>query len=62
MGLFGRKKLKEEPRKLELIINRDTLRAEYRCPYCNYLLAENNPRLIEKPNLKFCPDCGKEFI
>lgn len=60
MGLFGKKKPKEEKRKLELIINKQTLRAEYRCPYCNCLLAEDNPRLIQKPNIERCPYCKCE--
>lgn len=58
MGLFGKKKVKNEVKKLELTINKNTLRAEYRCPYCNHLLAEDNPRLIEKPSLTNCPNCG----
>lgn len=63
MGLFGKKKEKQpELKKLELVINRDTLRAEYHCPYCNHLLVEDNPRLIEKPEIEFCPECGKEFL
>ena len=50
MGLFGKKKEKKlELKKLERVINRDTLRAEYQCPYCNHLLVEDNPRLIKKP-------------
>ena len=62
MGLFGKKKPKEELKRLELIINRQTLRAEYHCPYCNELLKEDNPRLIEKPDLDYCPYCKKEFL
>ena len=63
MGLFWKKKEnKSELKKLELVINRDTLRAEYRCPYCNHLLVEGNPRLIEQPELEFCPNCSKEFL
>ena len=63
MGLFGKKKEKRpELKKLELVINRTTLRAEYHCPYCNELLVEDNPRLIEKPDLDYCPKCNKEFL
>lgn len=62
MGLFGKKKPKEELMKLELVINRDTLRAEYHCPYCNYVLKEDNPKRIEKPNNEYCPFCKKEFL
>ena len=47
---------------MELVINKETLRAEYRCPYCNELLAEDNPRLIQKPEIEFCPNCSKQFI
>lgn len=63
MGLFWKKKEnKPELKKIELIINRETLRAEYRCPYCKKLLAEGNPKLIEKPEIEFCPNYSKEFI
>ena len=63
MGLFGKKKEKQpELKKLELVINRETLRAEYHCPYCNELLKEDNPRLIEKPDLDYCPYCKKQFL
>ena len=62
MGLFGKKKPKIEMRKIELVINRNTLRAEYRCPYCNKLLVEDNPRLIEKPEIDICPECARQFI
>ena len=61
MGLF-KKKTKPELKKLELVINRNTLRAEYHCPYCNKVLVEDNPRLIQKPEINYCPDCSKEFI
>lgn len=59
MRLFGKKK--PVLKKLELVINKNTLRAEYRCPYCNHLLVEDNPRLIQKPEINYCPDCSKEF-
>ena len=62
MGLFKKKSKQEPLRKLELVINRNTLRAEYRCPYCNHLLVEDNPRLIQKPEIEFCPECSKEFM
>lgn len=63
MGLFGKKKPKQEQlKKLELVINRDTLMAEYHCPYCNQLLVDDNPRLIQKPDIEFCPTCHKEFL
>ena len=62
MGLFKKKSKQEPLRKLELVINRNTLRAEYRCPYCNHLLVEDNPRLIQKPEIEFCPECSKEFL
>lgn len=58
--MFSFKKKKEAPKKLELIINKQTLRAEYRCPYCNCLLAEDNPRLIQKPKIEQCPYCKCE--
>lgn len=60
MGLFGKKK--PVLKKIELVINKNTLRAEYRCPYCNKVLVEDNPRLIQKPEINYCPDCSKEFI
>lgn len=59
MALF--KKKKTELEKLELVINRNTLRAEYHCPYCNKVLVEDNPRFIEKPEYNQCPNCSKEF-
>ena len=63
MGLFWKKKEKQpELKKLELVINRQTLLAEYHCPYCNELLKEDNPRLIEKPELDCCPCCKKPFL
>lgn len=55
------KKKKPELEKLELVINRNTLRAEYHCPYCNKVLVEDNPRFIQKPEYNQCPQCGKEF-
>lgn len=61
MRLFGKKKNKEELKKLELVINRNTLRAEYHCPYCQALLAEDNPRIIERPKENICKRCGKEY-
>lgn len=62
MGLFKKKEKETGLKKLELVINKDTLRAEYHCPYCNHLLVEDNPRLIEKPEIEFCPNCSKEFL
>lgn len=59
---FLKKKEKPQLKKLELVINRNTLRAEYHCPYCNVVLVEDNPRLIEKPKYNQCPNCGKEFL
>lgn len=61
MGIFKKKK-SEQLKKLELVINRETLRAEYRCPYCNEVIVEDDPRLIQKPEINYCPECGKEFI
>jgi hypothetical protein len=52
MSIF--KKKKPELKKLELIINRVTLRAEYHCPYCQAKLVEDNPRLIQKPKEIIC--------
>ena len=60
MSLF-RKPKPEALRKLELVINRNTLRAEYHCPYCNAVLVEDNPRLIQKPKVNTCLKCGKEY-
>lgn len=62
MGLFKKKVKEPTLKKLLLVLNRETLRAEYHCPYCNTLLVEDNPSLIEEPDTNNCPECGKEFL
>ena len=62
MGLFKKKAKEPELKKLLLVLNRETLRAEYHCPYCNALLVADNPSLIEKPDDDSCPECGKAFL
>ena len=62
MGLFKKKVKEPELKKLVLVINRETLRAEYHCPYCRTLLVEDNPRLIKEPDTDRCSECGKEFL
>ena len=62
MGLFKKKVKEPELKKLSLVINRETLRAEYHCPYCSALLVEDNPRLIKEPDADRCPECGREFL
>lgn len=61
MGIFKKKPKQDPLRKLILTTNKEGL-GEYRCPYCNQLLSEGHPRLIEKPDIEFCPNCSKEFI
>ena len=62
MGLFKKKVKEPELKKLLLVLNRETLRAEYHCPYCNALLVEDNPSLIKAPDMDRCSECGKEFL
>ena len=61
MSIFKRKPKYEPPKKLTMTLNKDTMFAEFRCPYCNALVHSEYYGTARVPDIKNCPSCQKEL-